>query len=386
MIAHILKLIWNQRKHYTGIFIEQVLVFIILTICILSFSEKVRLYLSPGNLNTENTIIFWLNNTNDHSPEEVGEKIQSLVSKMRQKYPSSIISYGDLTPYLNGGQFTKRDSVVVDNRKILTKIYRSDKNGLAVYQPQIEEGEWFSGNFPEDGSLPLIVSRQFLEESGLKHPIGKKIQYGNYTYTVTGVISGIKNNPFTPSTPTIVLPINDKQDASFGGFDVKIIDSDIDTYVQDLYKEFRKEFPDPLDTPTIDRIEQWKIGEILETIISVSLQAIPTLFLLVFAFIGTFGLFWVHSRKRKSEYALRMAIGSTRFRMIYLVIMESLVITCLAMLPGLILFCYISDFTPGNLFTMGITVCIMLTFALFSAWYPAYTVSQINPAETLHYE
>ena len=52
MIAHILKLIWNQRKHYTGIFIEQVLVFIILTICILSFSEKVRLYLSPGNLNT----------------------------------------------------------------------------------------------------------------------------------------------------------------------------------------------------------------------------------------------------------------------------------------------------------------------------------------------
>lgn len=229
--------------------------------------------------------------------------------------------------------------------QILTKIYRSDKNGLAVYQPQIEEGEWFSGNIPEDGSLPLIVSRQFLEESGLKHPIGKKIQYGNYTYTVTGVISGIKNNPFTPSTPTIVLPINDKQDASFGGFDVKIIDSDIDTYVQDLYKEFRKEFPDPLDTPTIDRIEQWKIGEILETIISVSLQAIPTLFLLVFAFIGTFGLFWVHSRKRKSEYALRMAIGSTRFRMIYLVIMESLVITCLAMLPGLILFCYISDFT-----------------------------------------
>ena len=66
MIAHILKLIWNQRKHYTGIFIEQVLVFIILTICILSFSEKVRLYLSPGNLNTENTIIFWLNNISVH--------------------------------------------------------------------------------------------------------------------------------------------------------------------------------------------------------------------------------------------------------------------------------------------------------------------------------
>ena len=55
MIKHILTLIWNQKYHYVGIFIEQALIFIILMFCFINVSNDVKQYTSPGILTTDNT-------------------------------------------------------------------------------------------------------------------------------------------------------------------------------------------------------------------------------------------------------------------------------------------------------------------------------------------
>ena len=56
------------------------------------------------------------------------------------------------------------------------------------------------------------------------------------------------------------------------------------------------------------------------------------------------------------------------------------------MIPGLLLSFFIYEFTAPEIIGIGSTIVFMLLFAIFSAWYPAYQVSKINPAEAIKYE
>ena len=133
-------------------------------------------------------------------------------------------------------------------------------------------------------------------------------------------------------------------------------------------------------------LEREKQNDMLGEILGLAVLVIPTIFLLIFAFIGTFGIFWLSSQKRIKEFALRIAIGSTPTKLIGLVIKESIVITSISIVPGLLLSFFIYEFTIVHIIAIGITVILMLLFSIFSAWYPAYTVSKIKPAKAIKYE
>ena len=126
-----------------------------------------------------------------------------------------------------------------------------------------------------------------------------------------------------------------------------------------------------------------KRGSMFEVVSGVAMRAIPTAFLLLFAFIGTFGLFWLNSKKRKVEFALRLVVGATKPRLINLVVMESLILSVLAALPGMVLFGFVYDWTGVNVAAIGMTLIVMILFAVFSAWWPAYKVAQVNPVEAM---
>ena len=81
-----------------------------------------------------------------------------------------------------------------------------------------------------------------------------------------------------------------------------------------------------------------------------------------------------------------IALGTTPNQMKGYVIQESIAITLLASVPSLIIAAFIYDFTIVHVIAITTTILVMLFFAIFSAWYHAYKVSRINPAEVLHYE
>ncbi|MDR2408566.1 MAG: ABC transporter permease, partial [Bacteroidales bacterium] len=58
MMKHIGIFLWNQKKKYVGVLIEQILVFMILMVCITSLLTTLEKYNQPGLVNTENTIYF----------------------------------------------------------------------------------------------------------------------------------------------------------------------------------------------------------------------------------------------------------------------------------------------------------------------------------------
>lgn len=83
------------------------------------------------------------------------------------------------------------------------------------------------------------------------------------------------------------------------------------------------------------------------------------------------------------EFALRLVVGATKQRLIGLVVTESLILSVLAALPGMVLFGFVYEWTGVNVAAIGMTLVVMIVFAVFSAWWPAYKVVQVNPVEAM---
>ncbi|RHL07608.1 MULTISPECIES: FtsX-like permease family protein [Bacteroides] len=136
----------------------------------------------------------------------------------------------------------------------------------------------------------------------------------------------------------------------------------------------------------------------------VNSQAIVVLFLLVNVFLGLIGTFWFRTRRRRSEIALRLAMGSTKNQVFRLLAGEGLLLLALVTLPAMII-CYnigIAEFTIGRtelistwpvewnfvrflLGSLGAWFLIAL-MVMVGIWFPARQAMKIQPAEALHEE
>lgn len=58
MIGHILKMLWQERKKYAGVLMEQVLIFIILMVSMVALFGAIDKYREPGLLNTDDVVVF----------------------------------------------------------------------------------------------------------------------------------------------------------------------------------------------------------------------------------------------------------------------------------------------------------------------------------------
>lgn len=136
----------------------------------------------------------------------------------------------------------------------------------------------------------------------------------------------------------------------------------------------------------------------------VNSQAVVVLFLLVNVFLGLIGTFWFRTRRRRSEIALRMAMGSTRGGVFRLLIGEGLLLLALVTLPAIVV-CYnvgMAEFTIGRTSlistwpiewsvirflagSLGAWLLIAL-MVVIGIWFPARQAMKIEPAEALHEE
>lgn len=136
----------------------------------------------------------------------------------------------------------------------------------------------------------------------------------------------------------------------------------------------------------------------------VNSQSVVVLFLLVNVFLGLIGTFWFRTRRRRSEIALRMAMGSTRRQVFCLLAGEGLLLLTLVTLPAMLV-CYnigVAEFTIGRTeliatwpvkwsilrFLLGSLGAWLLIawMVLTGIWFPARQAMKIEPAEALHEE
>ena len=120
-------------------------------------------------------------------------------------------------------------------------------------------------------------------------------------------------------------------------------------------------------------------------------------FFLFNVFLCVCATFWYRTRKRRCEIALRMALGSSRLRVMQYFLLEGLVLLILAVIPALVISCNIqlADLTVHTLVdvsTLRFVECfagaflLMVLMIVMGIWYPARRAMKIQPAEALHDE
>jgi ABC-type antimicrobial peptide transport system permease subunit len=390
-------MIWAQRRDYSGIFIEQSIVAFILMLSIVSLSEAIRKYRSPGMLNVDNTVFIGYSFQKDAPPEEMIATRQSMdviLEHLKQlPYVEAITSGYNLAPYVRpeNSYFFLSDSIHVDDKSFLSVLKMSDEYGDDVFKLEMEEGSWIEENRPlPDGSTPIVVSRAFVEKAGWTKAAGKKVMIRGKENTIMGVVSGLKQTPFIPSPAAAVIPnyilSGDPGSASYSENIARIKKGKVKDFMRSFNQEFHRLITDTRAEPIIINMEILKKEWVSFSFQNVILQAIPSLFLFFFACIGTFGLYHLIARKRLKEFALRLALGAEKKHLISLVVSESMVVTALAVFPALLLSFFIYEYTLLHIFANGIMLVAMLLFSFISAWYPAWKVSNVNPSEALQYE
>ena len=392
MIGHVLKMLWQGRRKYAGVLMEQMLIFIILMVSMAALFEAINKYREPGLLNTDNAMIFGYmlhggGNGSLDDMRELGRGIDIVIEKLRKEsFVEAITKSNGLAPYLRSDVYYDEmfaDTVKVDGKSVGVIVKFADKEAERVFHPELEEGGWITDNVLEDGSRPAVVSRQLMDKLGWTEAMGKRLFMRGHTLIVVGISPGVKQNVFSDMPTTIIIPRDEEQLSAYEECCAKIKPGYEDEFHACFSKEYKRLGLAEKAVSFCYEMSGLKRGSMFEVVSGVAMRAIPTAFLLLFAFIGTFGLFWLNSKKRKVEFALRLVVGATKPRLINLVVMESLILSVLAALPGMVLFGFVYDWTGVNVAAIGMTLIVMVLFAVFSAWWPAYKVAQVNPVEAM---
>ncbi len=396
-IAHVLKgdegqdVFGRRRKGLGILLVEQVFIGLVLMLCLSSLLEAVKQYRQPGMLNTDNVFLFALSPHHglDGESTQAVKRANQLAFEHLKQHPSveAACVSSQLLPYMRSEVFYFSDTIRIDGKKITYLLKYVEPEVLSVLDIRLEEGKWFTGEDRlEDGSTPVVVTRQLVDAVGWTDAINKKFTRRGHPCTVIGVVEGVKQAAFSESPVAILCPMHDNIPLGMVEYAFKARKGQENDFCNACEKEFQQSNVQGKAELMLFSLNDQKESFMFNTMFSVVAQAVPVLFLFFFAFIGTFGIFWLQSEKRLKEYALRLALGATRKQLLGMVIGESLAVSALASLPAVLLSFFIFDLTWVNVCAVVATVVLMALFSVFSACYPAYKVSKVNPAEALHYE
>lgn len=390
----------GRRQGFLGIYIEQALVFAVLMLCLIAIFDKIRLYRIPGLMDTENTMVFGYTTPNSKLSWEAITRGRETLDKVGKEmcelpYVEGVTRTNNLLPYgapSTGMIFT----INADEKFLPVSMMTAESDAIRVLNPQLDEGEWLPTKNTD--YIPAVISRQLADSLGWHEAVGKKIRLPiSNTFSpelqIVGVLSGLRKDVFDSESPMAVIVKTSFFDEQLGATSsnyscVRLTDAKYkEEFADEFYRRFKKEAGEtsPVE-PYVADMERYKSEQIIRGTATLIAQTIPTVFFLIFGFIGTFGLFWLYSRKRVGEFALRRAIGATKVRLVRMVITESVVLTLLAAVPGILLAVFIYSWNGTVVLGIVATLAAMLLFSVFSAWYPAWKVSRVSPAEALHNE
>lgn len=404
MNKHILKLIWNRRREFVWIFAEQVLVFAVMFYCLSEVYSRLDKYLNPGNLNQKNVCsIAILPNLSDDAPEELFDdfikKDDYLMNKMENSPFVEVVHKGYYTiPGNRQSWNNKRDSLNYQGNKYRFYVKTSDGNFQKIFNVKMLEGTWYKDEAFADGTYPAVLTKSLVKELGLTSPLGTKLNYKGHDFTVTGVINDYKSFLFDEAMPSAIFAnsaLKDYDESIANRMETAMLikEGQMSEFVNYFWHEAEKTFPNEGHQFMVSDLGKSSQGEMFEVLImTLIIAVIPTLFLSIFAFLGTFSMMYRLSNKHFGEYGLRIALGCTKNGLKSMVLKQSIMISVCAALVGCIigLNLYIFVFPEISLsiiFLAGLsTFLLMVLFSIISVWYPAQKASKTQPAIALKQE
>ena len=221
--------------------------------------------------------------------------------------------------------------------------------------------------------------------------IGEKFGDDKPDIEIVGIVEDARvNSVREAAAPMAYYPM--QQGVYYGSLEVRTAG-----YPQWMIAEVRKavsevepNLPVGRITPLVQRVDSNLNQERLVVMLS-SLFGVLALGLAAF---GLYGVMSYAVSRRTAELGLRLALGSPRSLVLWMILKESLLLILLGLAVGLPVVLAASRLISGMLFdvnphdaaTLSAAVLILAVVAVLSAWAPAWRASRVNPMVALRYE
>ncbi len=272
-----------------------------------------------------------------------------------------------------------------DNFRSMTTLIGIDSNSISMNDIVITNGSVYSNEANE-----IIIGKSAAERSN--KTIGDTISISNQTFKVVGIY---ETGNFQDDGG-IVMSLDKLQNLTnnTGKVSLILVKASNGTNSGKLATAIQEQYPDELTTSTslsgMDRMNQGL------DVINTAVWAISLVAILVGGIIVVITMLKAVSERTREIGVLR-AIGWTRQRIIKMIIGESILLSLIAIVVGLIAGIGIVEILgstgmiPGlmpsfsvSLFVKGIGVALLL--GIIGGIYPAYRASRLEPTEALRYE
>lgn len=303
-----------------------------------------------------------------------------------------------------------------------TATFNSNKSSVSVLgkypdadmidNPQIKQGRGLNEVDVQQHRKVCVIGSRIVEELFTmgEDPIGQNIGIDGIYYQVVGVSGKSESgmNIGGRATTTVHIPYTTMQNAYNRGSEVDVLCltaregykmSDIQKKVEGVLK--RKHMIHPNDTQAVMKVNAEAIFSMVDNLftgvsILVWMIGLGTLFA---GAVGVSNIMVVTVKERTTEIGIRRAIGATPKDILSMIMSESIVLTLLAGMGGILMAVLIlqvventaqADF-PGSVFqiTFSIAVgalCMLATLGVLAGLAPTLRAMQIKPVDAMREE
>ncbi|KAA3605579.1 MAG: hypothetical protein DWQ06_03375 [Calditrichaeota bacterium] len=398
MFKHLLKLIWNRKKTNGLLIFEFCISFLVLFAVLSVIFYNGANYFKPLGFDYENVWVLSMSTTDfewkeSESYKDIVDRIELIKNELKNYSEIESITVCRNVPFEFGSYNTR---LTYNDKKVRTSVIYADQSYKNVMNFKIIQGEWLSNADFSKNRIPIVINKAFKEEVfGGGIAIGEKFTTkSEKEYIVRGVIDEFRIGSEFSSSDNLIIrlnPLTEIEERPGDRILIKMKDEIDIAFQSQMMKKLSPIGQDwILDLDSLDKLRIRTRELILIPLIAMS---IICGFLLINVSLGLFGVLWYNISKRIPEIGLRRSLGATKEDIYIQIVSETAILTGFGITIGLffaIQFPLLDVFDSVEniiyIYSICVSIGIILIISIICAIYPSKLASKIQPAIALHNE
>ncbi len=295
-------------------------------------------------------------------------------------------------PVVNGSAYIKNAS----NSLISTSYIGTNENYATVQDKTVQEGRFLT-SFDIEGSLNVAVVGTYIANELFPdgNAVGSYIKFNNKSFKIVGILTQTEDGEEGTADDVMIIPYTVAQRLSRAGAvstiyvrakdaqNVDILKENIENMLYKLYEN------EDYYRVTSQQAMLETLSSVTDTL-SIVLAGIAAISLVVGG-IGIMNIMIVSVTERTREIGIRKAIGARKINILIQFLIESLIITLLGGITGIIIGCIgitiigKMDLVPAVYSIKWIVISLVVSLFIGVAFglFPAYKAAKMDPIKAL---